>query len=145
MSTYCTIEGSIKYKTKESFDTAISTLKNGSWMNDKGYFIAETGEEISKVPDVDFNNLSLTIPCFHYRNLGYVLKSLVKNTQGNIIWTCSDGCFNGGVITNGKEKGYDLRKWAKRHMSGYEEEPDMEDVENHSIWEQEIENAFMSC
>ena len=54
------------------------------------------------------------------------------------VWTSTDGVLSGGVMVNGKERTYDLAKWAKKHVG-----PRDEDEEEVDFWN-EVESDFLS-
>ena len=147
MSTYCTIGGLIHYEKEEDFQAALAILKEG-WLDDEGYMLTEDEHRIDEVePSVDAVERDIFIPLFHYRNLGYVLNDLFKGGKGKVIWTCTDGCFEGGVIVDGKETHYDLEKWAAEGENmEFEEDrtpPDVEkEFDDYCEWQGEVEQAF---
>jgi hypothetical protein len=143
MSQYCTISGEIKYNTDEDFERALNLLKTGGWVNSENHFVDETEFRISEETTILPEDRIICIPLCHYRNLGYILEKLFQGATGQVIWTSSDGCFAGGIISDGNETHYDLEEWAKDNMP--EEDatpPEIEDVENYCEWQQEIEQAF---
>lgn len=141
MSLYSTVEAELTYENQEDFNTAIDTLLKGGWINKENIFIDETLDLITEKSTIDRNDKRIHIPYFHYRNLTYILKGLVKDTKGWAIWTSTDGCFEGGVIRDGVETHYDLNEWAKTNAD--EDAPDIEkEPENYCIWADDIEQLF---
>ncbi len=124
MSFYATISGQLTYDTAEDFARAVELLRNGGWVDEEGYFVDETGHrfENQQQPALDAEHRRITFPYmgFH-RNLAYALNRLCAASQGRVVWTSDDGCFEGGVIDDGKEEVFDLVEWGKDH--GY---PDAE-------------------
>lgn len=110
MSFYATIHGEIAYEKREDFEAAVKILDEGGWIKD-GKFIDECGEVISG-KDIHEESRVINIPYFCHRNLSRVLNELFIGGKGEVIWTSTDGCFDGGVIRNGIEEYHDLRKWA---------------------------------
>jgi len=142
MSMYCTISGSISYEKQEDFDKALSLLQVGGWLKD-GFILDEMGTRISEEADVDISGRAIRIPLFHYRNLGGFLDKLFVGGKGEVIWTSTDGCFDGGFIIDGKEISYDLTKWAKENMPEEDADPpDENDFDSYCEWQQEVEQTF---
>ena len=144
MSTYCTIGGEISYQNKKDFDAALSVLRVGGWLKENN-FIDDSPTFINeRSVDIDHNLRVINIPCSHYRNLGYTLENLVKDGKGVVVWTCTDGCFEGGVITDGHEEAFDLRLWAKENMEGDDAvPPDFDnEFEAYCEWQQLVEQEF---
>lgn len=140
MSMYCTIGGSITYKNQEDFDNAINLLVNGGWMKD-GFMLDELGNHLENTSDVDFSSKAFNIPVFLYYNLGAILGNLFKGGKGEVVWTSTDGRFDGGVIVNGKETLYDLEKWAKENMEQKDSLPP-ENFAELCEWHQLVEREF---
>jgi len=143
MSTYTTIQGEITYPDKVRLHDVVADLTNSGWMQDEK-FIDECGNIVDESTESDIDGLTLRIPYSLYRNLSYHLDEIIKGTTGKLVWTCSDGCFEGGVYTDGKETHYELELWASGNMP--EEDsiaPDInEDFDNWSIWVQDVEQSF---
>ncbi|MFA5234791.1 MAG: hypothetical protein WC390_10360 [Sulfurimonas sp.] len=140
MSTYTTIQGEITYPDKSHLRDIVADLTAAGWMKDEK-FIDECDNITDETTKSDINGLTLRIPYTLYRNLSYRLDEIVKGTTGKIVWTCSDGCFEGGVYTDGVEKHFDLEEWAKEKEDSIA--PDInEDFENWSIWAQDVEQSF---
>lgn len=140
MSQYCTIGGSIGYERQEDFDNAIHLLEVGGWLKD-GFMVDELENRICDTSDVDISRKAFCIPVYHYHNLGGLLQNLFKGGKGEVVWTTTDGDFQGGVIVNGQETLYDLEVWAKENM---EEENSLppDDIAELDEWQQEVEQEF---
>lgn len=153
MSTYVTMQGSLRYDSKAYFDQVVSTLKTGGWANEDGFFIDEMENPVcddgSHEPDIDPVERTIDIPICHYRNIGRV-KFFPPGTEGYIIGTCTDGCFEGWVNENGVETNYDLEKWAKENLEGddaiapqrSEYDTDADYGQNLCDWQQMVEIEF---
>lgn len=145
MSFYATIQGNITYPTKERLQEVIASLTEQGWMKD-GRFVDECGEVVGGLVAEDHDgDRSLSIPLGHYRNLARRLDDMTKDTKSRVVWSSTDGCFDGGVITDGVEKTYDLTEWAKENMEDEEDQtpPDMEeDWENYVEWTNAVEQEF---
>lgn len=138
MSFYATICGEIHYNQDKDFKRAFSFLKNNKWVNSDGYFVDECDTIINNedtLPNVYRNYIS--IPLFHYRNLVRVLddSKIVKGATGKIVWTSTDGCFVGGILTynNGfTEESFNLEKWGIENDWGKPpQEKDFKDSEEY--------------
>lgn len=144
MSQYCTIQAEIQYKDEESFNKALKTLEIGEWVKD-GHFIDEMENQIAESEMIERDNLLITIPFFHYRNLGSALGYLFEGSKETswAIWTTTDGDFQGGVIEGGKEELFDLAKWAKENLEEDDATPpSIEDTENYCEWQSNVESEF---
>lgn len=143
MSFYATIQGQIQYKTQEAFDAAVKLLADGGWIDAEENMVDECGTPIDNGPcaPIDREHKVITFPLFHYRNLSRLLNSLFIGGEGQVIWTSTDGCFDGGVIENGSETYYNLRDWAAKE--GLELVPeDTEDFDALCDNQQDIEQEF---
>lgn len=69
----------------------------------------------SEEPDAVPASLTINFPYGLYRNIGSAFDSFMTGTKGLLIWTCTDGMFQGGIICDGAEKTFDLELWAKEH------------------------------
>lgn len=146
MSFYATIQGFIKYPTKEAFDKARKVLVDGTWVNEDGMFLDECGTVIDDgTMELHVNpaNLTITIPYHCHRNLARLLDELTAGTTGRVCWTSTDGCFEGGYYTDGEHTGFDLTEWAKAEGEEDKEIPDQEnDFDAYCEWMNDIENDF---
>lgn len=146
MSTYFTMTGQITYQDRADFNNAVRFLQDNKWMDDKGFLHSEAmTHNLTETPNIDPIALVLTIPLFLYRNLGYKdnLNVLFKGGTGKVVWTSTDGCFEGGVVTEDKETHHDLEKWWDEQGDDGEPKPDPdEDIDGYTQWQQEVEEAF---
>jgi len=143
MSTYLTMEGEFTFPTKEKYDSAVALLQSGRWMDQQGYLLDETGVRKSDEADATPNLLTINFPYGYYRNIGSPIDAFKDGTTGLLVWTCTDGMFQGGVIRDGVEKSFDLEKWAKEH--GHAAAPDAAtDFDEYVEWQAEIEEEFMA-
>lgn len=145
MSTYCTICGQLEYEDEDAFNLAAGVLQRGFWTDAEGWFVGEDGERIGNCPSVEPSTLTITIPCSLYRNLGGVLDQLLFGSKHDIVWTCSDGCFEGGHIVDGKEVHFDFSESVDFLPIDEEdrEAPDLElEPDEYWDWQQMIEQAF---
>lgn len=137
MSQYCTVGGYIEYNSKDDFEKALNLLTEGGWVIGQN-FVSETDDLLSEVPDIE--NQTITIPIYHYKNLAGILDALFDGGTGNVVWTTTDGDFQGGVINEIGETLYNLEDWARKEMADefmeFSEEPD------YAEWQQEVEQAF---
>jgi len=143
MSTYITLQGQITYPHRPRFNDAVKALKNGQWMNADGCCIDEAGTVVGdgQDPDVDLDALTVTIPLSMYRNLGYILDELVKGCKDAwLVWTSTDGGYDGGVYKGEHETEHDLLEFAKTLDLGELPHPSM--GQEHCDWLTEVENAF---
>lgn len=136
MSFYVTLEGSLVYEKQADFDRAIEALK--PWLNEKNIFVGEDDEPITEESTID--EKTIYIPYYHYRNITRVFNSLIPGNKGWMVWTSTDGCFEGGAIREEVETTYDLNEWGKENIE--EEAPDTEDHENWCEWANEVEQCF---
>jgi hypothetical protein len=157
MSFYATISGTLVYETQEAFDHALKLLVDGHWlfcMEREIYFLDEDDERISPEDkqDVDFENRIIHIPFGFYRSLTHLLctktfddkPGLLAGSKGKVVWTSTDGCFSGGVITDSEEKVYDLEKWNSENNG--ENPPDFEvDFDGYCDWQTNIEVDFFNA
>jgi hypothetical protein len=115
MSFYATIAGHATFPDDDSFNTAIKKLEEGKWLVREGdniFFVDEMQEKISKEPNFDLTARQMEIPLSHYRNLSRMLDVILPRTTGTVVWTSTDGCFQGGVFNDGVETiTNDLEKW----------------------------------
>ena len=142
MSTYATIVGHYVYQNKADYDNAIKLLTEDQWLRD-GHITDERGANISDDddPDTDDQAMEIRIPLALHRNLCAVLDALFKGATGKVVWTSTDGMFDGGVIKNGKEKTYDLEEWAKIKKMTPAPNPDA-DFQGYCDWQGQVEEAF---
>jgi hypothetical protein len=143
MSVYTTIAGRIRYRDEFALRAAYSLLETGGWLRD-GHLLNESGRPITSVPNVDQEALTLDIPLSLYRGMARFLDAdkLFVGGKGKVVWSSTDGVFAAGVIVNGVETGYDLKKWAKEQ--GYTEDdlPAVDDPEEVASWQNEVERDF---
>jgi len=137
MSFYATIQATLAYPDKESFNQVVKVLQDGKWMDEDGHLLDECGnrlwDEDGAEPNIDQESLTIEIPCCHYRNLSKVdfflneptlqeklegKKPTKSKVEGTAVGTSTDGCFSGWIIENGVETGYDLEKWAADNLEG---------------------------
>jgi hypothetical protein len=128
MSVYTTVQASVSYASKRDFNRVVKYLEKGKWLpND---LIA-----------IDENEQSINISWGYFRNFPFDI--LKKNSTGEIVWTCTDGTFFGGIIENEKEEKFDLNKWAKEHDISQKTFAKANDEDSTEFdWMQEVENAF---
>ena len=143
MSFYATIQGEITFPTQERLDQAVNELTEDGWMKD-GKFIDECGNIFDEQEQPDVQGLTLRIPFGLYRNLSRRIDDLTQGTTGKVVYTSTDGCFEGGVWLDGVFTCYDLKLWARENM---EEEnslpPDInDDFSAYCEWMSEVEMAF---
>ena len=112
-------------------------------MDKEGFLLEETGGRRNEEADAAPESLIIKFPYGVYRNIGSAIDSFRKGTTGQLIWTCTDGMFHGGVIRDGEEKTFDLEQWAKEHTTLVM--PDSAtDFEKHAEWQIEIEEEFLA-
>lgn len=150
MSFYATLQGEIKYPNKELFDAILEELTDEGWLVDD-FFIDECEEfyNSSDTPDIDRENLVITIPLGHYRNMSRVEFFNGPGVEGNILGSSTDGCFEAWEIVDGEETSIDLNEWAKEEV---EEKPPLESEcsseedywENMTAWQNMVEELFHS-
>lgn len=167
MSTYVTMQGQVTYPSDEAFNQMVETLKSGGWVDHDGYFVDECGTQvmtgknsdpnyssdddpIEADPDINPVSRTITIPCCHYRNLGAVDFFQNKTAKGEIIGTCTDGCFIGWYSENGEEQNFDLEKWAAENLEDDDRFPPKESEcsgpddygQNLVAWQSLVEQEF---
>lgn len=132
MSYYANIKGEFKFKKQEDFDKFLKNKELKPWMEDF---------------EIDSSTREVKINYDSYRNLGYKLGEFVgSGMEGMIVWTSTDGMFEGGVVTNEEESTHDLNEWASEHYDVPEPEDDEEDEEKkaaHEEWVTDLMTAFM--
>lgn len=155
MSFYSVVQGSVKYPNKETFNEIVESLKKCGWLDEKGYFVDECGNQIRDTindPDISEEHLTINIPIAHYRNLSRFDFFTTPEVKGAIVGTSTDGCFAGWTIEDGKETNYDLEKWAAENLDdGDETPPQKEDFateedywENFVDWQGIVEQEFIT-
>lgn len=146
MSQYITVDGYIEYADEAAFQLAVAVLRRGFWIDDEGWFIDENGEQIGDEPSVDDDNWIIEIPRAYYRNLGSVLDEILFGSTHHIVWTSTDGCFDGGVIIDGKEQTCSLERFARKWMPDEDKRPpDPEiDPEEYLAWQERVEIMFLA-
>lgn len=148
MSFYATIDGEITYRDQAALDAVVKMLTDGGWFRESN-FVDETGGVIHE-HESDIDGLTLNIPWAVHRNLTYAFKQMLAGAVSHhIVWSSTDGCFEGGVLKDGSEPGgrsevtYDLVKWAKDNMDEEDADPpSVDDHENYSEWQVTVQNAF---
>jgi len=144
MSTYLTVEGEFTFPDKGKYEAAVALLQEGGWMNQAGYLLDEVGDRKSDEPDATPKLLTINFPYNLYRNVGSAIDAIMVGTTGLLVWTSTDGMFQGGVIRDGAEKTYDLEIWAKEHTSL--PMPNVAtDFDGYVEWQAEVEEEFMAA
>lgn len=146
MSFYATIEGEVTFQDKTRLDEVVQSLTEDKWMKD-GKFIDECETVVDESTESDIDGLTLRIPLCHYRNLSRRLDWMVQGCKdAHIVWTSTDGCFDGGVYEGDRETCFDLAKWAKETLEPEDQNPpDMEkDFDAYCEWQQMVEQEFFS-
>lgn len=115
MSFYATIAGEVSYPNKDAFDSIVKQLQEKQFLSEDGYFLDELGEKISEDPDVLEEHLFIQVPIHHYRNLAR-FNFFSPDATGTIVWTSTDGCFQGEVIEDNKGTLYKLKEWAATNL-----------------------------
>lgn len=145
MSFYATIAGEIRYPNRDVFDKVVKLLTEGSWVEGRK-FVDEcnnviTDYQANALDDIRPEALVISIPFFCHRNLARHLEDVMHNATGLIIWSSTDGCFEGGILRDGVEKTFDLTKWAAEQK--LDEPPDPEDTpDEYCEWMNEVEQEF---
>jgi hypothetical protein len=134
------MEGEITFPNKTNFWNIYKYLRQGFWLDPEGYFLDEGGSRFTEESNVDFDQLSITIPHASHRNLARV--EFFKNGAiGHVIGTSCDGCFIGWITTEKQDRHFDLDVWAVEELGEYA--PDMEtDFDSYCEWQCEVENDF---
>jgi len=147
MSFCATIQGDITYPDQEHLDAALEMLgkdvEDGWIKGDK--FVDEAGSIVCDNGEPDIDGLTLHIPLGCYRNMFRVLDAITEDTESTVVWTSTDGCFEGGVLTNDKKEYLDLEEWAKENDMKPPVEIDKssdDDWQEYSDWQTEVEDAF---
>jgi hypothetical protein len=142
MSTYFTMQGRIQYEDQESFDRAAEWLVAQEYVSKDGCPLDECGNRLTEYPTVHPTTRVIEIVFSYYRNLGRYIETLFIGGKGEVVWTSTDGMFEGGVVVDGEETNYDLAEWAKKHFfDGRKGLPSVEDKEYATVLS-EIEEAF---
>jgi hypothetical protein len=140
MSTYATISGHLTYNQAVDYRKAIAMLEKDGWLVD-GYIVDELNRKIIDDPDIDDKLQEIRIPLYLHRNLCGALDELFRGATGKIVWTSTDGMFNGGVIVDGKETHYDLDEWAKMNIK--ETVPGVDkDFDRYCECQRQVEESF---
>ncbi|MGA2441928.1 MAG: hypothetical protein ABSH08_13300 [Tepidisphaeraceae bacterium] len=154
MSTYYAIAAIITYKNKTAFDKAFKFMNNDGegWIVDGQWFRSEcdSGALFPDADDptaqIDPEHLTITIPQAYYRGLASNAETLFAGATGKMVWTSTDGMFEGGVITAKDgvitEKSYDLEKWWKEQGNN-EAQPDEDDPDAVAEYQDEVQQAFL--
>lgn len=147
MSTYALMDGAIHFSDKEAFETAISVLKNGNWIDSNGFWVKENGVITDDKAIVhNSSDMEILIPRGYYRNLVNILGTIIKGSDSAVgKWASTDGMFRGGEFSG---SGIDLKNWAANN--GMDDEPKEEDYadpdeyfESLYTWQDEIVEAFI--
>ena len=141
MSFYATVQGQIKYHTQDAFNNAVKILADGGWV--KGDAFLDECEEVidsESLPNIIPDEKVIVIPYFCHRNLARIINDLFIGGEGEVIWSSTDGCFEGGVIRDGEEEHFELRQWAKDNKLEVVEEDAEFDVL--CDWYADIETEF---
>jgi len=142
MSVYITMNGSLQFPNTEALEKAVKLLTDGGWMKDR-FMVDENGDKYGHEEDdlPDVNGLFLDLPFGLYRN--FPIEHLSPGTKGRVVWTCTDGEFQGCVISDGVETLYDLEKWGKEQKIEYEPEDGEDEPAIQCEWQRLVEFAFM--
>ena len=139
MSFYATMAGKLQYRTKEAYDNAVKVL--GPWIHHKN-IMHEDGVVTKDRENLDPVKLTIEIPLCNYRNLFGVIHQAFRGATGKIVWTSTDGVFDGGVVIDGCNRIYcDLEVW--NNAAGGDPAPDYEeDCDDYCAWQDKVEQAF---
>lgn len=145
MSVYATIQGEAKFTDRQKFHDVIKWL---SCM--RKWSCRPIGRDDGEV-DIDEDDLTIRIPLGCYRNLvGFLFEIRKKSETCYIVWTSTDGNFEGGVIAKeyGEtvDKQVDLTEWATNpnHLILAPDNTDFseENLQKYCDWQLEVENEF---
>lgn len=144
MSFYATVQGDITFPTKEALDKVVQQFTDGGWMKD-GNFIDDSGDAVTEGRS-DIEGLTLYVPLATYNKLTWHFNDLTEGASVfRLVWSSTDGCFEGGVLQDGHEEvAYDLKEWAKKNMPEEDEdEPDADyQPDEFCEWMNDVECAF---
>lgn len=148
MSTYVTVQGWITFPTKEAFWKAVMQLQP-RLLDAQGHFLREDNSRVTDEPNIDVKSLTIDIPFCHYRNFDPTLLHC-PGIGCQIVTTCTDGCFQGTVDTNGVVKLYELQEWAAENIDEDDGKPpvleeylDEDDYwQNYADWQSLVESEF---
>lgn len=141
MSTYITLQGQITFANEDRREMVERALLRGGWMKD-GKIVDEAGSPINDEPA--FDGMILTIPISLFRNIGYCLGEFVKGCKmADLVWTSTDGQFQGGVFEGEKETTFDLEEYAKTLGDDLDTPPDPDTQRQEYVdWLAEVEHEF---
>jgi hypothetical protein len=131
MSYYSNIQGEFYFETQEDFEKFKNNKSLKDWMESF---------------EVDEKKREVKIPSDTYRNLGRYLDALeTSNMKGMVIWTSTDGGFEGGVIIDGESTNFELYDWASENYDrdcpdGDDEDDNYDEVDE---WMTEVVDAFV--
>ena len=114
MSFYTTIQGSITYTNLEDLQDSLKKIKECGHLNENFEWISDLGRKF-KDKTVDESIFTIRIPYFCYRNLLDSLGDILKQSSNHlVVWTSSDGIFEGGVYEDGNYINYCLKNWGEK-------------------------------
>jgi len=113
MGIFATIGGSITFHKSEDVRDVCDSLKTLGEVNDDGLWIL--GKDTGGPRALNEELLTIEIPRFCYKNLYSSIKDLIKKSPTHlIVWTSSDGIFEGGVFEDGSYVNYCLKNWGEK-------------------------------
>ena len=141
MEIFATIGGSIIFHKVDEVRSACEKLKSLGQISDDGKWILDKGE-VTKFDAFDESLLTIEIPRFCYNNLFSYLKDLLEKSPTHlIVWTTSDGIFEGGVYENGSYVNYCLKNWGEKKGIKLPDEQDP-DIGKRAKLMKKIEDLF---
>tara|TARA_B100002052_G_C15562826_1_gene454256 strand:- start:53 stop:499 length:447 start_codon:yes stop_codon:yes gene_type:complete len=141
MGIFATIGGSIVFHDFDDVKCAFEKLKTSGEVTEDGMWILDKAEG-SDLKAYSESLLTIDIPLFCYKNLYASLRDLiVKSPTHLIVWTSSDGIFEGGVFEDGSYVNYCLKNWGAKKGIYLPDEQDP-DIGKRSEMMKKIEALF---
>lgn len=128
MSYYASIQGEFRFLNRVDFEKFLNNKELKSWMEDF---------------EIDVNKMEVKINPDSYRNLGYHLNEIaMSGMKGMLVWTSTDGSFEGGTVIDGEEETIDLYEWAEENYETPKPEEDEDNDEEMDEWMTNVIEAF---
>ena len=141
MGIFATIGGSIVFHDFDDVKWVFEKLKALGEVTEDGMWVLDK-EEGSGLKAFSESLLTIEIPLFCYKNLHSSLRELIEKSPTHlIVWTSSDGIFEGGVFEDGNYVNYCLKNWGAKKGIKLPDEQDP-DIGKRAKMMKKIEELF---
>ena len=141
MGIFATIGGSIVFHDFDDIKCVFEKLKTLGEVTEDGMWALDK-EEGSGLKVFSESLLTIEIPLFCYKNLHSSLRELIEKSPTHlIVWTSSDGIFEGGVFEDGNYVNYCLKNWGEKKGIKLPDEQDP-DIGKRAKMMKKIEELF---